>query len=355
MTSKRNIVFSILLYISSSKIYSEFDWVSYGWGLFDRISDARVTSLAQASIAYPIVSTGASLLNPALSYINNDKIGITHQSRIAGMVNSDFIGFNKNMGNNSWISFSLLYEGINSIPDTRNVLLDWGNDGIFGTFDAGEGNGILDDGERLDVNKIGYFSQNQFGIYGAISRPYYKWQIGLGIKLLFHTLDDHYAVGTGVNIGFYRSFNNTNLGIVLHNIPSSGVIWDNGSVELTPGSFSIGLHHLFPINKYDLEINPVCKANFVMMDRTIASELLFNNIPIELTGGIETIYRKKIFFRAGFFQTGALTAGLGMFWKDITVDYAFIADDSIAGLDDNHLITISVSSEWIKNRIFNKI
>ena len=355
MTLKKNIVFSILLYLNSSKLYAEVDWVNFGWELFDRISDARITSLAQASIAYPITSSATSMVNPALSHIYNDKIGMTHQSRIAGMVNSEFIGFNKNIDDSSWISFSLLYEGINNIPDTRNILLDWGNDGVFGTFDAGEGNGILDEGERLDINKIGYFNQNQLGVYAAMSKPYNKWKIGLGIKLLFQTLDDHYALGTGINIGLYRSFNGTSLGIVLHNIPSSGVIWDNGTTELTPGSFSIGLHHLLLINKYGLKINPVCRANFVMSERAIDSKLLFNTFPVDLAGGLETIYREKIFFRVGIFQSGASTAGLGMFWDNISIDYAVIADNFNLGLNDNHLITISVSSKWIKDRILNKI
>jgi hypothetical protein len=353
MISKKNIIVSLLLFTISTKLYSEIDVVSYGWELFDRLSDSRITSLAQSTIAYPIASAGISLVNPALSNVHNNKIGLTHQSRISGMVNSEFLGFKKSVRDSHWVSVALLYEGINSIPDTRNALLDWGNDGIFGTLDPGEGNGILDEGERLDANKIDYFSQNQFGLYGAFSRPYKRWELGLGIKLLFHTLDNHYALGTGVNIGAYRSFNKTNLGIVLHNIPSSGVLWDNGNIELTPGSLSIGLHHSLMMEKYGLEINPVCEANFVMTDRTIDSKLLFNTIPLELSGGLETIYKRKIFIRFGFYQSGSLAIGLGMFWKNITVDYAFIIDNSVAGLDNNHLITIGLSSDWIKDKVFN--
>ena len=318
MISKINIVISLLL-ISSPKIYAEVNFVSYGWELFDRITDSRTNSLANASIAYPIASTGAPLLNPALSNIYNNKIGITHQSRIAGMINSEFIGFNKNIADSNWISISLLYEGVSNIPDTRNVLLDWGSDGVFGTFDAGEGNGILDEGERLDVDKIGYFSQNQFGLYGAISRPYRKWQIGLGIKLLFHTIDDHYGLGAGINIGAYRAFNNTHLGIVLNNSPSSGIIWDNGNIELSPGFLSVGLHHLIRLKKYNLEINPIYKTNFLIMDRTIDSKLIFNAIPFELFGAMEAIYKRKIFFRLGLFESGSLSTGLGVIFENISI------------------------------------
>ena len=353
MISKKYIVISLILLISSVKLYAEINLVSYGWELFDRVSDSRTNSLANASIAYPIASTGAPLLNPALANIYNNKIGLTHQSRFAGMINSEFIGFNKNITDSNWVSISLLYEGVSNIPDTRHILLDWGSDGVFGTFDAGEGNGILDEGERLDVDKITYFSQNQLGLYAAISRPYRKWHLGLGIKLLFHTIDDHYGLGAGINIGAYSAFKNTHIGIVLNNSPSSGIIWDNGNIELSPGSLSIGLHHLVHLKKYKFEINPIYKINFLFTDRTIDSKLLINAIPFELFGGMEAIYKRKIFFRLGLFQSGSVSTGLGVILENISIDYAFIIDNSIKGLDNNHLITVGLSSDWIKGKVFN--
>ena len=126
--------------------------------MFNRVSDSRITSLSFSTIAYPIKSSGISLVNPALSSVYNEKIGLTHQSRIAGMVNSELISFNKDISDSTWASIAILYEGVSGVPDTRNALLDWGNDGVFGTFDPGENNGILDEGERLDANKITYFN-----------------------------------------------------------------------------------------------------------------------------------------------------------------------------------------------------
>ena len=78
-----------------------------------------------------------------------------------------------------------------------------------------------------------------------MSKAYKGWKLGLGIKLLLHTLDDNYAVGTGINFGAFRSFKNgISLGVALYDAPSSGVLWDNGNIELTPSSFSVGIHHL---------------------------------------------------------------------------------------------------------------
>ena len=354
MISKRDIVVSLFLIINMSGLYSEMSFVSHGWELFDRVSDSRITSLSYSTIAYPIKSSGISLVNPALSSVYNDKIGLTHQSRIAGMVNSEFISFNKNIRDSNWVNISLIYERISDVPDTRNVLLDWGNDGVFGTFDPGENNGILDEGERLDVNKINYFNQNQFGLYTAISKPYKDWKIGLGLKLLFHTLDENYAIGTGLNIGAFKLINNRNgIGMVINDIPSSGLIWDNGDIELTPSSFSVGIHHLLFFDKYDIAINPVYRLDILMKQRTIDSRLLIDTIPIEFSGGIEAIYKQKIFARVGVYPSGTVATGLGIFWGNLTIDYAYVLDNSIAGIDRNHLITIGLSSDWLKKKVFN--
>ena len=354
MISKPNIIFSLFLIFNPYTFGAEINSVSHGWGLFNRLSDSRITSLSFSTIAYPIESSGIALVNPALSSIYNEKIGLTHQSRFAGMVNSEFISFNKNIDDSSWISIAFLYEGVSGIPDTRNALLDWGIDGVFGTFDPGENNGILDEGERLDVNKISYFSQNQFGLYCAGSNTHKGWKLGLGIKFLAHILDDNYALGTGINFGAFRSFKNgTSIGIVFYDAPSSGVLWNNGDIELTPSSLSVGAHHLIYVEKFELAINPVCRLDILTKERTVDSHLLLETIPVEFSGAIETIYKRKIFARLGVYPSGAISTGLGIFWENMTIDYAYLVDNSISGIDKNHLITICISSEWMKKKVFN--
>ena len=354
MISKKNITISLFLILNLSKPFAEINSVSHGWGLFNRLSDSRIASLSFSTIAYPIESSGIALVNPALSSFDNEKIGLTHQSKFGGMLNSEFIGFNKNISDSSWANIALLYEGISGIPDTRNALLDWGNDGVFGTFDPGENNGILDEGERIDGNKISYFSQNQFGLFSAMSKQYSGWNLGVGIKLLFHSLGENYGIGTGMNFGAFKSFKNgTSMGFVLQDAPASGVLWDNGNIELTSSSFAFGLHHQLIFEKYQLEIHPVCRLDILMKERTIDSRLFLSVIPVEFSGGIETIYKRKIFARLGVFPTGTIASGLGIFWENMTIDYAYLIDNSISGIDKNHLITMSLSFDWIINKLFN--
>ena len=90
-----------------------------------------------------------------------------------------------------------------------------------------------------------------------------------------------------------------------------------------------------------------------MKERTIDSQLFFDTIPIEYSGGIETIYKRKIFVRVGIYPSGSVATGLGILLENMTIDYGYIIDNSISGIDKNHLITISLSSGWIKKKVFN--
>lgn len=334
---------------------SEINVVSYGWEVFERNSDSRTVALAQSSIAYPIQNPGTILLNPALSLSYNDMIGLTHQSRLSGTSNSEFISFDKYINDSSWVSIVMLYESVDGIPDTRGALLDWGLDGVFGTFDVGEGNGVLDEGERLDAKNIRFFSQNIFGLYGSQSKKFYNWRIGIGCKFLFHTIDEEFGLGVGLDIGAFRSFNNTGIGLIVKNLPSSGLIWKSGNVEISAPSFHFGLNHRFSLNKYELKINPMFKGSIIFLDRSINAELALGAIPMEFSAGLEAIFKENIFFRFGMFHSGALTSGIGLRWIDFSIDYAFINDRVSNGIEKNHLLSASVSIDWIKKYFSNKI
>ena len=64
------------------------------------------------------------------------------------------------------INLNLILEGVSNIPDTRSALLDWGYDGQYGTNDLGESNGIIDEGERLDHNKITFLIKDDLDFTG---------------------------------------------------------------------------------------------------------------------------------------------------------------------------------------------
>ena len=127
-----------------------------------------------------------------------------------------------------------MYQGIGQIPDTRNALLDWGNDGQFDTNDPGEGNGVLDEGERLDKNKLAYFSQQQIGVHGAFKAKILNKNFGIAVKFLNHHLGKYSAIGVGMDFGYISKIGNFEFASVVKNIPASGLIWSNGDKYFGP-------------------------------------------------------------------------------------------------------------------------
>ena len=131
MKLKSNLINNILfLLLISQKVLTNNLWVNHGWEMFDYISDARSSSLANATTAFKYNQPGASLNNPLFLSSSKDYLSLTHQSRFAGLINNDLLGFQINRYRTP-IQIHILYQGIGQISDTRNALLDWGNDGSW--------------------------------------------------------------------------------------------------------------------------------------------------------------------------------------------------------------------------------
>ena len=53
------------------------------------------------------------------------------------------------------------------------------------------------------------------------------------------------------------------------------------------------------------------------------------------------------------FQRGTLASGIGLSWNDLSIDYAFLNDGSLNGIEKNHLLSVSISTERLK-KYFSK-
>ena len=67
--------------------------------------------------------------------------------------------------------------------------------------------------------------------------------------------------------------------------------------------------------------------------------------------GVNMVYDQKISIRLGRNVIGVITAGMGLSWKHISLDYAFLNEPSDSGLGSTHLVSLSVDSDWVKKQI----
>ena len=224
--------FLFITYIIFSFIYAESIWVNYGWEIFDNAGDGRALSLGNSLIA-----DGSSPISVLWNPAHQDTQRILpfsygHQNRFAGLVSSDVLVFSYNKKIKTPLSIVILREAVSNIPDTRDLLLDWGADGMPGTMDFGEANGVLDEGERLDYEKIKYFNQSQWALHLSTAKKIKNFTLGIAAKSLFHNLGGYNGNGYGFDIGAkFSPWKKGTLGLTFNHFTTSWFIWDNGTVE----------------------------------------------------------------------------------------------------------------------------
>ena len=348
-------IYKFLIYtISACNLFGAINWVNYGWELFNYVSEARTAALGQATIAYNFDYPSSSLSNPIFSSFSSKNISLTHQSRFAGLVHSDLISLQLKK-EKRLMNINLVFESVGNIPNTTTALLDWGYDGQYDTNDNGESNGIIDNGERLDQSKISFFNQRRIGLHGSSVFKIKNIPLGVGIKILSHSLGDVNAVGVGLDFGFQKSIKNSNIGLVFKNIPASGMLWSNGSIEGTIPSIAIGFHQSFTfLNKNFLNVNPISSIQFSMSERHLNSLYYNEMLSVDVLFGIEAIYKEKIMLRLGQNSLYELTGGIGVDWNNFIVDYAFLPSTINGIFANHHLISLSISVDWLSSRFKEK-
>ena len=318
--------------------------MKYGWQLYDQPGDARILSLGGAQVANG-EGLSSVLVNPANNgYRIKDELTYAHQSRFGGTVQHDLLAFSIRRGFARPVHVVLLQEYVGGIPNTTEGLLDWGADGIPGTLDAGEGNGVLDEGERLDADKITNFYQQQWGLYLTTTFIWNEWIFGAGLKGLFHSLGEHYASGLGFNIGARRNLWKTiSFGAAISDITTSWLVWENGTTERALPVLVTGL-----AGKFTIPLMKWQSAFYGDLIFDLNGDNLDNQFEIgRYRFGLELSPRSSLRLRMGVSETNELTGGLGIVKENWIMDYAYKPSPTGSELGSSHILTFTVSPRWI--------
>ena len=348
---KQRIRMTVLFVLLGTMGFSQSYWVKYGWQAFNNAGDARILSLGGAAVT-DFGTSVSPLFNPAAS----GKVGIhnlnyTHQSRLAGMINSDLLGFPIQNFSRP-LNLIIIHEGIDQIPDTRNILLDFGLDGVPGTGDIGEGNGTLDEGERLDEDKVKYFSQRQLGLHLSTSWKNNNIEFGIAVKSLFHSIGEHTGSGIGLDFGVLAvPWKNGRLGLTIRDITTSWQVWENGTVERFKPSVMTGISHSHQFSNFPVSISGMVNIVSDGGGKSINDDINLGNHGANIRFGFNGVYDNKIALRLGRNTIGSTTGGIGLSWDNLSLDYAFLNEPTGSGLGVSHMVSLSINYGWIKGMI----
>jgi len=347
----KSFVSAMILVLISNILYSESDWRKYGWQIYDNAGDARSIAIGSTSIAD---NHGVSALwNPAING-NESSRNFTygHQSRFTGIIQSDLISFPFSTKNDRKFNILFLHESVSKIPNTENLLLDWGMDGVPNTGDIGENNGYLDEGERLNNEDISYFNQHQIGIQLSSQFSFNGFDLGVSIKSLLHTLGDHFGSGVGLDVGVKRSiWENSNIGISIHNLIPGMIVWDSGNTELSKPILLIGISQLYNLPKIPIEFFVLSDVIFNLQHPTLDDDFNIGSTGGNFRIGTEISYNKKVNIRFGRSKYGFYSTGLGLSWTNFELNYAYQLNSKSIDLGTNHVLSFTINPQWVIEKL----
>jgi len=90
---------------------------------------------------------------------------------------------------------------------------------------------------------------------------------------------------------------------------------------------------------------------FSSSSASLDSDYRYKNFSIDVSYGLEAIYKQNLMIRIGKNSVNNITGGLGLKWDHISIDYAFLSSLTSSEIGNHHLITINLSYNWILYRL----
>jgi hypothetical protein len=279
----------------------------------------------------------AGYFNPAaLSLIHYPQIAIFHESRFGGLSNYDYAAAAIPIAANQTVGLSAFRIGYgDDIPDTRNALID------------NNGNGVIDEDDRLDPTKIVYGSASDWAVYGSYSREIdERLSVGGNVKILYRSLFEHSAWGVGFDISAsYRPLDGLSLGATLADATKSMLAWDTGNQEFIVPALRLGAAYKYYIHE-DHSIMPVVDGTFRFEGRSESAMADLGIASLDAQAGLEYSFKDRFYVRGGINDVKQLSIGAGVKLPKLNIDYSFSNEnDELHGFGATHRISLMLTLE----------
>jgi len=280
------------------------------------------------------------------------QVAAMHSEYFAGIAKYDYASIGKALDSSSAAAFSVIRFGVDDIPNTTELIDAGGNvdyDRIT-KFSAVDYAFILSYGRNGWPGKNTTSATQQTIVDPLQKGNRFRW--GVNAKVIYRHIGDFASAwGFGLDAGMQYDFNRWHFGAVAKDITSTFNAWSytlsdrtkevfestgneipQNGLELTLPRFILGAGRSFDIKKITLlaEMNATLTTDGKR--NTIISS---NPISIDPNIGLEAIYNKMIFVRAGvgniqrmsdFDQSTYFTVqpnvGLGLRIRNLQIDYA---------------------------------
>lgn len=289
----------------------------------------RALGLGGAHVALASDATSGYWNPAALTRIQYPEIVLMHDERFGNLLNYDFAAVAIPYGTKASLGLSILRLGVDGIPDTRNAWVD------------ANGNGLFDDNNIPDYEKVTYFNTADWAIFLTYAQQYSSTlSYGANVKLIRKDIADHSAVGVGFDIGFlYNPFNNFFVGLNAQDITTTFVAWSTGRNELITPTLKLGSTYV--VELLGGRLAPTVDFDVRFENRRFASIANLGPISIDPRAGVEFDFKDIAALRIGYSDIKQFTVGVGVHLKKLDVDYSFARFGTQSdNLGDTHRISL---------------
>ncbi|MDD3094763.1 MAG: hypothetical protein WC372_05395 [Candidatus Neomarinimicrobiota bacterium] len=299
--------------------------------------------------AYGLMQQGSenTLINPAGLQLSAGKpLYLYHASWFRNEVTASSLAYTLNYRQKA-MGLMVSRIGVSDIPDSRNALLDYGLDGIPGTGDSGEGNGILDENEILDHDNIRYSGIANYALHlGMPLLEKGNFRGGMSLGLLYSDL--MISKGFGMTLDLYAELRGKHVQSLyaVKNLPSAIMIFSNGSAQYYPPQLRGAW--LFPIKWNAVSLSPGISASMAFaenLDYYLLS--LGRALALDIQPLLRLQYRDVLAAGISYRFREGLHAGIEILLPLLDIAYTF--RPSVNGdLGSSHLFSLRLSTDIFK-------
>lgn len=349
------IIFLIIgnLYALNTKYTGEFLKIGIG---------VRELSLGGAVTSSPR-SVSAMYWNSSVLALNS-KISaqFSHFEEFGGVLYFDQVSFAVPIKHGYAYGIGFFRLGVDDISDTRHALIDAGTDGLspgdanYPGPDAGEGNGRLDPGERLNFGKIGTFGASENALYFSIAKKKSEnLFFGLTIKQVIRSYSMTYAWGMGLDFSaLYKTRQNLVIGLSLNDLTTTFLFWKDGEKEVVLPSVRTGVSYPVNLEFAALKLEPSVGLDIGFEGEQHQTDLQTGIVTGRVRLGLEATIKKVVCIRLGRDDLGATQVGLGLDLPAGSLDYGLAMGGAYSAIGKSHRLGLTLHWDELKN-ILSKI
>ncbi|MCE1164469.1 MAG: PorV/PorQ family protein [Bacteroidetes bacterium] len=333
---KRQIKFSLAIFaflaIFSNLSFGQGNGSKYAGEFLAIGVGGRPLGMGSAYVAL-VNDITAGYWNPALlSKIDYPQLSLMHDARFGNLLNYNYGAVAIPIGKNQSIGLSVIVNGIDDIPDTRQAAIYYGN--------------VL----RIDPDKVTYFNANDYAFLLTYSKKKSdQFSYGANFKVIRRTLGDAgNAWGLGFDVGlFYNPVKSLLLGANIQDITTTYVAWSTGKKENISPTAKIGSAYILDVPFLKGTIIPAVDFDVRFENRKTASNFYVGPVSFDFHGGMEYTFDKLVSIRGGYNELGDITLGAGIKLPKINIDYSFTGGfkDDPEKLGNTHRISLIFTLE----------